>query len=72
MTFVINHQCDRYVRVDLEETARLIATGRGVRGTCLEYLENLAERLDLLGLEDRAIRELHAHVRRYLEPQPEA
>ena len=70
VTFVINHQCDRYVQLDVEETARLIATGRGARGTCLEYLENLAERLDLLGLEDRAIRELHARVRRHLEPQP--
>jgi cation transport protein ChaC len=70
VTFVINHQCDRYVQLGVEETARLIATGRGTRGTCLEYLENLAERLDLLGLEDRAIRELHLRVRRYLELQP--
>jgi cation transport protein ChaC len=69
VTFVINRQCDRYVQLDVEETARLIATGRGMRGTCLEYLENLAERLELLGLEDRAIRELHVRVRRYLELQ---
>jgi cation transport protein ChaC len=70
VTFVINRQSNRYVQLDIEETARLIATGRGVRGTCLEYLENLAERLELLGLEDPAIRELHARVRRYLEPRP--
>jgi cation transport protein ChaC len=68
VTFVINRASDRYVQLDIEETARLIATGRGARGTCLEYLENLAERLDLLGLEDRAIRGLHLRVRRYLEP----
>jgi cation transport protein ChaC len=72
VTFVINRECDRYVQLDLDETARLIATGRGVRGTCLEYLENLAERLDLLGLEDRSIRELHVRVRRHLEPQPQS
>ena len=35
--------------LDLEETARLIATGRGVRGTSLEYLENVAERLRAAG-----------------------
>jgi len=69
VTFVINRASDRYVQLGIEETARLIATGRGARGTCLEYLENLAERLDLLGLEDRAIRDLHVLVRRYLEPQ---
>jgi cation transport protein ChaC len=71
VAFVINRECGRYVELDMDETARLIATGRGVRGTCLEYLENLAERLDLLDLEDRSIRELHARVRRYLEPQPQ-
>ena len=45
VAFVINRQSDRYVQLDIEETARLIATGRGVRGTCLEYLENLTDRL---------------------------
>jgi len=67
VTFVINHQSDRYVQLDIEETARLIATGRGVRGTSLEYLENLADRLDLLGLSDPAIAELRVRVRAYLE-----
>jgi cation transport protein ChaC len=68
VTFVINRQSDRYVQLDIEETARLIATGRGVRGTSLEYLENLADRLELLGLGDPAIFELrrraHAHLER--------
>jgi len=67
VTFVINRQSNRYVRLDLEETARLIATGCGVRGTCLEYLENLAERLELLGLDDPAIRELRQRVRGLLD-----
>jgi glutathione-specific gamma-glutamylcyclotransferase len=70
VAFVINRQCDRYVQLGLDETARLIATGAGFRGTCLEYLENLAERLELLGLEDRVIRELRQRVRRYRESQP--
>jgi glutathione-specific gamma-glutamylcyclotransferase len=69
VTFVINRQSNRYVQLDPEETARLIATGRGVRGTCLEYLENLSERLELLDLEDRAIRDLRVRVRRLLEAQ---
>jgi cation transport protein ChaC len=69
VTFVINPQSDRYVQLDVEESARLIATGRGARGTCLEYLERVVERLDLLGLEDASIRELRQRVRRYLEAQ---
>ena len=72
VTFVINRQSSRYVQLDIEETARLIATGRGVRGTCLEYLENLADRLELLGLDDPAIRELRARVRRLLEAQAQS
>jgi cation transport protein ChaC len=71
LTFVMNRQSSRYVRLDVEETARLIATGRGIRGTCLEYLENLAERLDLLGLADPDIDELRRRVRQLLAPQPQ-
>jgi cation transport protein ChaC len=67
VTFVINRQSSRYVQLGTEETARLIATGCGVRGTCLEYLENLAERLELLGLDDPAIRVLRQRVHRLLE-----
>jgi cation transport protein ChaC len=63
VTFVMNQQSDRYVCLDFEATARMIATGRGRRGTCLEYLENLAERLDLLGLHDADIAALRTRVR---------
>jgi cation transport protein ChaC len=70
VTFVINHESDRYVQLDIDETARLIATGRGVRGTCLEYLENLADRLDVLGIHDPAIHDLRRRVHRLLETQP--
>jgi glutathione-specific gamma-glutamylcyclotransferase len=72
LTFVMNRNSSRYVRLDLEETARIIATGRGLRGTCLEYLENLAERLDLLGLRDPDIDELRARVREILHPSDSA
>jgi cation transport protein ChaC len=68
VAFLINRSSNRYVRLDLAETARLIATGRGIRGTCLEYLENLAERLDLLGLDDPDITALRLRVHRLLDP----
>jgi len=71
VTFEINRQSDRYVHLDLDETARLIATGRGVRGTSLEYLENVAARLELLGLSDPAIDDLLLRVRRFLDVHPQ-
>ena len=67
LTFEINRHSDRYVQPDVDETVRLIATGRGFRGTCLEYLENVAERLELLGLGDQAIDDLRQRVRQSLE-----
>ena len=36
----------------------MIASGRGRSGTNLEYLENVAERLRVLGLSDPAMDEL--------------
>jgi cation transport protein ChaC len=66
VTFAINRQSDRYARLGIEETARLVATGRGIRGTSLEYLENLADRLELLGLDDPAIAELRRRAREHL------
>ena len=70
VAFVINRQSDRYAQLDIEETARLVATGRGVRGTSLEYLENLANLLELLDLSDPAIVELRRRSRAHLERCP--
>jgi cation transport protein ChaC len=69
LAFVINRQSNRYYEPGLEEAARLIATGRGVRGTSLEYLEKVADRLHLLGLRDPPIEELLVRVRGYLAQQ---
>jgi cation transport protein ChaC len=65
LTFVINCNSSRYVQLEIEEAARLVGTGRGVRGTSLEYVENLAERLELLGLSDPALDELHRRARKF-------
>jgi cation transport protein ChaC len=71
LTFEINRQSDRYVQLDLDETARLIATGRGFRGTSREYLENVADRLELLGIADPDITDLCQRVRQVLAPRPQ-
>jgi len=64
LAFVINHDCGRYAP-DLgpEETARIIATGEGILGANREYLFNLVEHLDLLGIDDKELRDLHRRVR---------
>lgn len=63
-TYVIVRESDRYAgKLSLEQTARFILQGHGVRGANVEYLENTARHLDELGIADRPIRALWAFVR---------
>jgi len=48
----------------LLETAAMIATGSGARGTNRQYLELVAAQLENLGIEDAYIRQLAAQVQR--------
>ena len=66
LTFEINRATDRYLRLELEETARMIANGRGRIGSNLEYLDNLAERLSLLGFSDPVLDDLRLRARQSL------
>lgn len=67
LAFVINHSCDRYVgRLDIDESARMIARGAGYLGTNIEYLNNLAVQLELLGLSDEHFFQLHDRALEYL------
>ena len=53
VTFVANHDASR-IRSDLtrEEKVRYLATGSGILGTSLEYIENLADHLVALEIDD--------------------
>jgi len=67
LTFVIDHASDRYVdKLDIDEAARMIAQGNGHIGTNIEYLDNLAKQLELLGLSDDAFSQLHERARQYV------
>ena len=57
------HHADAAGELALEQAARVIATARGVLGTNREYLEQLADQLALLQIEDDYIARIHAHVR---------
>jgi cation transport protein ChaC len=63
LTFVANRQSRQFHEADAEETVRLIASGKGMVGTSLEYLEKLTERLQLVGLSDPAMTELLTRTR---------
>lgn len=47
------------------EQVRYIATGKGFLGTSLQYCENIAAQLDLLGLQDASVSGLVADARAY-------
>lgn len=49
--------------LDPEETARRLATGAGMLGTSLAYVENLIEHLDAVGIEDRDLAHLYGLAR---------
>jgi len=63
LAFLSNTAHPSYVgELPLAETAATIVTGKGVLGTNREYLVQLATQLQILGIDDPYVAELHAHV----------
>jgi glutathione-specific gamma-glutamylcyclotransferase len=63
LAFVSNPSHPSYVgELPIAETARLIASGKGILGTNREYLVQLATQLDALGIQDPYVEELHAQI----------
>ena len=62
LTFVADKGSSRWVDLDEEATARMIATGVGMLGTNLDYLDTLAGHPVLLGVIDIGISHLHARA----------
>jgi cation transport protein ChaC len=61
--FVANRQHRNYAGIlPIEESARIIATARGTRGTCHEYLSLLVDALARLGLDCPETIALHDRV----------
>jgi cation transport protein ChaC len=63
LAFVVNRQSRQFYEADAAEAAQMIASGSGLVGTSLEYLEKLTERLQLVGLSDPAMEELLTRIR---------
>ena len=63
LAYIADRGHERYARLSLEETARLILQGRGNRGDNRSYLENTVQHLDELGVTDGPLHELLDRVR---------
>lgn len=63
MTFYVDKTGGRYAgHVDIETSARLIASAKGINGSNRDYVDNLAAQLRLLGLSDPDFEALHQRV----------
>jgi cation transport protein ChaC len=60
MAFTVDTDCHRYVQLSEQETARIIATAKGVAGSNREYLDNIVVKLRQLGIRDLATERLAA------------
>lgn len=70
LTFQVDPDGSRYEpQRDQDAAARLIATGKGIRGTNIEYLDNLARQLALLGLNDPDFARLHQLALQHLQAE---
>jgi cation transport protein ChaC len=67
LTFVADHGAEE-INADLTraEQIRCFATGSGFLGTSLEYLENISEHFDALGIHDEEVSGLLSETRQYL------
>lgn len=66
VAFVVNRRHERYAgRLEEDELVHLMATGRGVLGSCAEYLGNTVDHLDTLGIRDRHLHHLRERLRSY-------
>jgi len=64
IAFAANHKHERYVRgLDVDETVRFLATGKGPLGTCCDYLFDTVSHLTHLGIRDRRMEALVERVR---------
>ena len=63
LAFVSNPSHASYVgELPFAETARLIASGKGILGTNRDYLVQLALQLQALEIEDSYVTQLHAAI----------
>jgi len=64
LTFIINRNHSRYVgRLGIEDTVKYLRQGKGLIGTCREYLENTVRQLDNINVQDNYLHRLCQLIR---------
>ena len=63
LAFVMDRASPRFADLSGAEAAAIIATGRGVLGTNLEYFDNLADHVAVLGIEDEVFESIRSQLR---------
>lgn len=67
LTFLADHAAENiHPELSHEDQVRLMASGQGVLGSSLAYLENLAAHFDALGIEDAEVSRLLRDTRAYM------
>lgn len=70
LAFIANHDSERICpQLDREQQIKYIATGAGILGTSLEYLETLVRNLGALGIEDSDVSSLLRDAQAYASGQ---
>jgi glutathione-specific gamma-glutamylcyclotransferase len=64
LAFVMDRASPRYTDVSGAEAAAIIATGRGELGTNLEYFDNLADHVAVLGIKDEVFEAIRSQLHR--------
>jgi glutathione-specific gamma-glutamylcyclotransferase len=64
LAFVIDRSSPSFAELSGAEAAAIIATGRGELGTNLEYFDNLAEHVAVLGIKDHVFEEIRSELHR--------
>jgi len=66
LAFVVDRTSNNYLsNLTFQHTVRYIATGVGIFGSSMEYLENMINQLEVLGIADTSLLALRDAVRSY-------
>ena len=64
LAFVIDRTSRRFADLSTAEAAAIIARGKGMLGTNLEYFDNLADHVAVLEIKDEVFEAIRSQLRR--------
>ena len=66
LTFLADHEAELIAaEMTWDEIVTYAATGTGVFGTSMQYVSNIVEHFDILGIDDKRVKELYDAALRY-------